>query len=217
MPRYLGLSLSLCLAACGSSEPTEEEAEVAPTPVDVSEQPTEASLRAACGAADRAACRALARRYLQATTDDPARGVALLAAGCEASDAASCTDLGEVYYDGTVVEQDHARALELVVPACDEDIPKACNLASWIWSTSSQIEERQPRQALAFARSALDHHPYSLAYRDTFAAALANIGRYQRAAAEQEAAILDTVVNQAVSEDYYLRLHAYRAGQPWRE
>jgi TPR repeat protein len=148
---------------------------------------------------------------------DAGRAFTLFKRGCDADEQVSCADLGNLYYLGQGVERDHAKAIELLAPACDGGNIYSCNLAAWVWSTSWSLEERQPDRAVRFARKAVDAKPAGREYRDTLAAALASSGRYNAAAKEQQAVILDHVRDGAVSQDYYLRLHAYRAGYPWRQ
>ncbi len=97
--------------------------------------------------------------------------------------------------------------------------PNMASYLGWVLSTTSDDRLRNGKEALEWARRAVEADPNSPTFLNTLAAALAENGRFAEAAAAGEKALLQAqALNDAqavtVSQS---RLAEYRAGRPWRE
>jgi TPR repeat protein len=72
---------------------------------------------------------------------------------CRNGELPSCTFAGIAYHGGTVdgVPMNWATALELLLPACDANVPEACVVAVQILETGGQGVQRDAARANAIA------------------------------------------------------------------
>ena len=119
------------------------------------------------------------------------------------------------YYQGQYREsiEDHARALKL-----RPDFAAAANQIAWTLATCPDPEVRDGEKAVAMAREAMGMASDSIAM-DTLAAAYAEAGRFEDAAALQEKVIALLEENGASDgrHEAFERLDAYRGRRPWRD
>jgi tetratricopeptide (TPR) repeat protein len=81
----------------------------------------------------------------------------------------------------------------LAIAGETEDQPgkgNSLNSLAWLYATSKSTEFRNGKLALQYAEKALELDKYNPEYVDTFAAALAQAGRFAEAVAKQEEAIV---------------------------
>ena len=137
-----------------------------------------------------------------------------LAAGTD--DAGDCEIAAE--------KGDYARAVQLWERALkDKDLSprhkaKVLNNLAWTMATCTDEKIRDGRKAVAYAEQALAMEKVS-ALMDTYAAALAEAGRYDDAVARQTDAIamFRKETGQQEPDDALDRLKSYKAKRPWRD
>ena len=102
------------------------------------------------------------------------------------------------------------------VPAAAGNDSAALNHYAWLRATSKSAVMRDGASALAQARKALAlrRNP---AYLDTLAAAYAELGRFDEAAAAQRQALALAGAESPLAAEFNVRLAAYLRTEPWRE
>ena len=102
------------------------------------------------------------------------------------------------------------------VPAAAAADGEALNHYAWLRATSTAAAMRNGEQALAQARRALalERNP---SYLDTLAAAYAELGRFDEAAAAQRQALALAGASSPLADEFSSRLAAYLRTEPWRE
>jgi tetratricopeptide (TPR) repeat protein len=95
--------------------------------------------------------------------------------------------------------------------------PSALNCQAWLWATCPDGKFRDGKKAEEFARKAVElTRGKDPTYRDTLAAALAELGRFDEAVKMQEAVVADVAQDPDANEAKE-RLELYRKKQPYRE
>ena len=102
------------------------------------------------------------------------------------------------------------------VPAAAGNDSESLNHYAWLRATSESAVMRDGASALAQARKALAlrRNP---AYLDTLAAAYAELGRFDEAAAAQRQALALAGAESPLAAEFNVRLAAYLRTEPWRE
>ena len=102
------------------------------------------------------------------------------------------------------------------VPAAAAADSEALNHYAWLRATSTAAAMRNGEQALAQAQRALalERNP---SYLDTLAAAYAELGRFDEAAAVQRQALALAGASSPLADEFSSRLAAYLRTEPWRE
>jgi len=125
-------------------------------------------------------------------------------------------DLGSLYARGRGVERDTDEALKWYRKAAEAGIPSVQNDFAWMLATSTNASLRNGALALQFAQKAVAATSRrNAAFLDTLAAAHAESGDFEKAAAIQNEAI--ALLTDANSKpDYTSRLKLYQANTPYR-
>ena len=126
-------------------------------------------------------------------------------------------DVGRLYATGRGVEQDSVEAIKWYRKAADAGLPSAQNTFAWMLATSTNASVRNGALALEFAQKAVAAtRRTNASFLDTLAAAHAEAGDLEQAAAIQKEAI--ALLRDPNSEpDYASRLKLYEAKTPYRE
>jgi len=124
---------------------------------------------------------------------------------------------GRTYSDSGMYDKafdDFKKAIDLN-PKSD----MAYNVASWLLATCPDEKYRNGKEAIEFAKKAVELKPNESHYWDTLAAAYAEAGKFEDAVKVQEKAIemlTEKDRNEYLSK-FTERLNSYTAKKPWRE
>ena len=90
------------------------------------------------------------------------------------------------------------------------------NNLAWLLATAPDSTVRDGPRALALAAALVAWRANDAAYLDTYAAAYAEVGRFEDAVRTQRTA-LSGMRRGALRDEYQRHLQSYEAGKPWRE
>ncbi len=120
---------------------------------------------------------------------DRDKAVALLEkALAQGNPLAGCRLARMHFYDGDPAVDD-ARAMQLFDAGVKIGDRECMNAKSWLLSTTSKTQLRDPVTATALAKQALEHDPGFWSFMDTLAAAYASEGRFDLAMDEEQSAL----------------------------
>jgi len=231
-PAALPLALLLALGGCAARTPADAPVAAAPvTQASAGSDSAATAPRAPAGAADdegdnilREARRGdahaqllVAERYLAG--NGVPRDLGLAHQWLEksvAQDHAPALDvLSALYYRGIGVPVDYRKARELMERAVAHRYLPAINNLAWFLATCPDDSVRDGRRAVELLAPAMDQSAQML---DTYAAALAETGDFERAGEYQRLAVMAlSGVEDPRFASFIERLSWYGAGRPWRD
>jgi TPR repeat protein len=164
----------------------------------------------------------LGREYLTGrdVPRDPARAAQWLTRAAEGKHKLASLWLSELHAKGLGVQQNHARAEQMLQAALHDADMRDKNQFSWSLSVSPDARLRNSALAIRVLEPALAaQQQKSPAHLDTLAAAYAEHGQFDKAVATQLEAIetLRRTRSTERSPSMQQRLDLYRAGKPYRE
>lgn len=138
----------------------------------------------------------------------------LMRYACTEGIVTSCHNLGVVYQGEQALERDVVQSARFHAMACDLGGAGNCNIAAWLYATSTDEAARNGAEAVRLARAAVDAEPLNMEYRDTLAAAYAEAGDFESAIREQSVIV---EASRGARPEFQARLSFYLAGRPFRE